>query len=45
MRSILRQLLHDLCKVDRREKVSPRELSDHLNLFFLMFTIGKCAAP
>lgn len=34
MRATLRELLHDLCKVDRREKVPPGVFSDKVDFFF-----------
>ena len=38
---MLRQLLHDLRKVDRGEEVAPREIGQHVDLLFVRIAVRK----
>ena len=44
MGSALGQLLHDFGKVDSREKVAPRVLSEFFHCFFVFPSVGKCCS-
>ena len=45
MRSVLAQLLHDLCEVDRREKVAPAELGQHVDLLHVLRPVRQPRHP
>jgi len=42
---MFRELLHDFSKVDCEEKVSPREISKHINFFVGHCPIGQDHGP
>lgn len=38
---MLGKLLHNLCKVDGRKEISPREISEEIDIFLMLLSIGK----
>ena len=42
---MLRQLLHDLSKVNSREEIPPRKIRKQINFFLALFAIGKRGDP
>lgn len=45
VRSMLGQLLHDLRTVDGRKEVSPREVGQKVEFFFVLLAIGSSGRP
>ena len=41
MRPMFRQLLHNLCEIDRRKEISPREVRQEIYLLFMFLPVRQ----